>query len=81
MRELRLSIPFVGGVTVVYTAAEVEQKKQAIANHSKNLIASTKSLIGIGLGELNVFSQKALIRSARGLEKLAHRMEGNTEQQ
>lgn len=32
MRELRLSIPFVGGVTAVYTKDEVSAKVQKVKN-------------------------------------------------
>lgn len=34
MKEVRLSIPIIGGITVIYTADEVEQKKQAAKKHA-----------------------------------------------
>jgi hypothetical protein len=35
MKEVRLSVPVIGGVTVVYTQAEIEAKKQAMKQSVK----------------------------------------------
>lgn len=43
MRELRLSIPFVGGVTAVFTQEEVDIKKAAAKKHIQAAVVSIKS--------------------------------------
>lgn len=43
MRELRVSIPFIGGITAIYTPAEVAEKKAAIAKHVHQAAVNTKS--------------------------------------
>jgi hypothetical protein len=45
MKEVRLSIPVVGGITVVYTAAEIEVTKQALKKHINASIAYTSRLV------------------------------------
>lgn len=42
MRELRLSIPFVGGVTAIYTPEEVQQKKDVVVKSTRSAITSIK---------------------------------------
>lgn len=46
MREVRLSIPVIGGLTVVYTGEEVEAKKQAVKRHLKMGVAHTSRFFG-----------------------------------
>lgn len=42
MKEVRLSIPFVGGITVVLTKEEVDQKKAQAKKHFEAGVASVK---------------------------------------
>jgi len=45
MKEVRLSIPVVGGVTVVYTQAELETKKQAAKQSIKTKLQSLSGFL------------------------------------
>lgn len=46
MKEIRLSIPVVGGITVVYTEAEVEAKTLAVKAAFKSAYAYTSRFVG-----------------------------------
>ena len=80
MRELRLSIPFVGGVTAVFTQEEVQQKKENAVKHAKSLVSSTKALTVMGIGEVKFQYQKVLIFTAPRVKALGEYLESKIKQ-
>jgi hypothetical protein len=64
MRELRISIPFVGGVTAVYTREEVDLKKIQVRKSVSSFVSTTTNITRKGI------SKTALLLS-RNLGRLA----------
>lgn len=46
MREVRLSIPFVGGITVVYTKEEIDAKKAKLSVQAGKVKQSFNKTVG-----------------------------------
>jgi hypothetical protein len=65
MREMRISIPFVGGITAIYTEEEVSAKAAQV---KKSITKAAKTTVAI--------AQPGVQALANGLSKLAVWMEG-----
>lgn len=55
MKEVRLSIPIIGGVTVIYTREDIEHKKAAIR---RRLCLCVSSLARIGSKSFTAIANK-----------------------
>jgi hypothetical protein len=57
MREVRLSIPVIGGITVVYTGEEIHAKKEAVKRH-----------VSMGIAHVSRFASGLISKLANKIE-------------